>query len=89
MLVKASDRNDEKRLALPPRFQDAVSQASKASKNMLMERQWKALDIRYGTLEQVGHAVVDEIDAAYDDKRLGMLVDGVFIMIRTKRKKSV
>jgi hypothetical protein len=78
MLVKVSNLNNEKRLALDPRFQEAVSQASKASKNMLMERQWKAMEFRYGTLEQVGKAVVEEIDAAYDDKRLSILVDGAF-----------
>lgn len=88
MLVKVSDKNDEKRLAIPPKFQDAVTKTSKASKNMLIERQWKALDIRYGTLEQVGEAVVEEIDAAYDDKRLALLVDGAFQYEPDKSEKK-
>ena len=78
MLVKVSNSIDEKRFALPQRFQDAISQASLASNNMLIERQWESLGIRYGTFDQVGEVVAEEIDATYDDKRLHLLVDGAF-----------
>jgi len=88
MLVKVSDGNEEKRLAIPPRFQDAVRQASQASKNMLMERRWEALGIRYGNLAQVGEAVVEEIDAAYDEKRLEMLVEGAHRYDPDKKEKK-
>jgi hypothetical protein len=56
---------------------------------MLMERQWEALGIRYGNFEQVGEAVVEEIDAAYDEKRLEMLVEGAHQYDPDKRTKSV
>lgn len=88
MLVKVSDGNEEKRLAIPQRFQDAVRQASKASKNMLMERRWEALGFRYGNLNQVGEAVVEEIDAAYDEKRLEMLVEGAHRYDPDKKEKK-
>ena len=78
MLVKVSNGIDEQRFALPQRFQEAISQASPASDNMLMERQWEPLGIRYGTFDQVGEVVAEEIDATYDDKRLQRLVDGAF-----------
>ena len=88
MLVKVSDGKEEKRLAIAARFQDAVAQASQASKNMLMERKWETLGIRYGTLAQVGEAVVEEIEAAYDDKRLQMLVEEAFHYDPDKKEKK-
>ena len=88
MLVKVSAGNEEKRLAIPPRFQEAVRQASQVSKNMLMERRWEALGIRYGNLNQVGDTVVEEIDAAYDEKRLEMLVEDAHRYDPDKKEKK-
>ena len=88
MLVKVSDGKEEKRLAIPQRFQEAVSQASKVSKNMLMERKWEAVGIRYGNLSQVGEMVVEEIDAAYDEKRLQMLVEDAHRYDPDKKEKK-
>jgi len=78
MLVKVSNGKEEKRFAIPKRFQDSVLGASKASKNMLMERKWEAKGGRYGNLEDIGKAVVDEIDAAYGDRRLRLLGEKAF-----------
>ena len=89
MLVKVSDEKEEKRFAIPKRFQDAVMKASKAVKNMLIERKWEAQGPRYGTLEEVGPAVVDEIDSAYDDKRLQLLVEEAFHFDPEKKEKKI
>lgn len=78
MLVKVSNGQEEKRFAIPTRFQEAVKSAAKASKNMLMERRWQVIGIRYGTLDQVGEATVEEIDAAYDVRRLQRLTETAF-----------
>ena len=78
MLIKVSNGQEEKRFAIPPRFQEAVTHAAKASKSMLMERRWEVIGIRYGTLDQVGEASVEEIDAAYDDRRLQALSEAAF-----------
>ena len=78
MLIKVSNGQEEKRFAIPARFQEAMTRAAKAAKNMLMERQWRVIGIRYGTLDQVGEASVEEIDAAYDDRRLGVLTEAAF-----------
>ena len=88
MLIKVSDGNEERRLAIPQRFQDALQKASKATKNMLMERKWDALGIRYGTLEQVGESVIEEIDALYDNKRLAVLIEDAFHHDPDKKEKK-
>lgn len=76
MLIKVTDGKEEKRLSIAKRFQEAVNKASQASTNMLMERQWRSIGIRYGSLENIGEIVVEEMEAAYSDKRLESLVEG-------------
>ena len=78
MLIKITNGKEEKRLSIAKCFQEAVHKASKASTNMLMERQWRSIGIRYGSLEQIGEIIVEEIEAAYNDKRLESLVEGAF-----------
>ncbi len=89
MLVKVSNGKEEKRFPIPKRFQDAVMKASKAVKNMLIERKWEAKEPRYGTLEEVGTDLVDEIDAAYDDNRLQLLVEEAFHFDPNKKEKKI
>jgi HEAT repeat protein len=45
---------------------------------MLMERKWKDEGLRYGDLREVGEAVVSEISALYDEKKLKELVDRAY-----------
>jgi HEAT repeat protein len=49
-----------------------------ASENMLMERKWKDEGLRYGELREVGEAVVREISAVYDEKKLSELVERAY-----------
>jgi len=89
MLIKITDGKEEKRLSIAKCFQEAVGKASKASANMLMERQWRSIGVRYGSLEHVGEIVVEEMEAAYSDKRLESLVEGAFHYEEKKEEKRL
>jgi len=89
MLIKVTDGKEEKRLSITKRFQEAVHKASKASTNMLMERQWRGIGIRYGSLEHIGEIVVEEMEAAYSDQRLESLVEGAFHYEEKKEEKKL
>ncbi|EIT85616.1 rhodopsin-like GPCR superfamily protein [Fictibacillus macauensis ZFHKF-1] len=78
MQVKMKTENDERRAGLPERFMAAALHAQKASDNLVMERQWVEQGTRYGTFEQIGREVVEEIDAAYDQVRIDSLVKQAF-----------
>jgi hypothetical protein len=78
MLVKVSSGSETTRLPLPERFGNAIERAMGASENMLMERKWKDEGLRYGDLRDVGEAVVREISAVYDEKKLRELVERAY-----------
>jgi len=78
MLVKVSSGSETTRLPLPERFGQALERAMGASENMLMERKWKDEGPRYGDLRDVGEAVVREISAVYDEKKLKELVERAY-----------
>jgi len=78
MLVKVSSGSETTRLPLPERFGKAIERAMGASENMLMERKWKDEGLRYGDLRDVGEAVVREISAVYDEKKLKELVERAY-----------
>ena len=78
MLVKVSSGSETTRLPLPERFGKAIERAMGASENMLMERKWKDEGLRYGELRDVGEAVVSEISAVYDEKKLRELVERAY-----------
>jgi hypothetical protein len=78
MLVKVSSGSETTRLPLSERFGQAIERAMGASENMLMERKWKDEGLRYGELRDVGEAVVREISAVYDEKKLKELVEKAY-----------
>jgi len=78
MQVKCVNGNEEFRFGLPERFQKAVMEAHKATTNLVFERQWVEQSPRYGNVEEVGRQVVEELAAAYDEKRLEKLVAEAF-----------
>ncbi|RKQ33230.1 conserved virulence factor C family protein [Oceanobacillus halophilus] len=75
MQVKLDDGNEEKRFGLPKLFMDAVMEASSSSPNFIMERKWVEQQPRYGSLEEIGNEVVEELSASYDKNRLDKLVE--------------
>ncbi len=74
MQLKITDGNTEQRVRLPERFINAAMAADTAEGNMVMEREWKELGIRYGSMEEIGKEIVDEISATYSDERLNRMV---------------
>ena len=45
--------------------------------------------IRYGSLEQIGEIIVEEVEAAYNNKRLESLVEGAFHYEEKKEEKRL
>ncbi|MCA0985011.1 conserved virulence factor C family protein [Halobacillus yeomjeoni] len=78
MQVKLEDGDEEIRVGLPERFQNAAMKAAPASPNMIMERQWVEQSPRYGDADEIGEQVKEELSASYDEKRLESLVNQAF-----------
>lgn len=78
MQVKLDDGDEEKRFGLPEPFMEAIMEASPASPNVVMERKWVEQRPRYGSFEEIGKDVVDELSASYNQERLNKLVHLAF-----------
>ncbi|HLR42552.1 MAG TPA: conserved virulence factor C family protein [Pseudogracilibacillus sp.] len=72
--VKLTEGDTEKRFALPNRLMDAAMEAATASNSYLLERQWVEQSPRYGEVDEIGEAVVAELDAAFTEERLETLL---------------
>lgn len=72
--VKLQEGEKEERFALPERFMKAGMKAATASENYLMERRWVEQSPRYGEIEEIGHTIVEEISATYNEERLKVLL---------------
>lgn len=78
MQVKLDDGEEERRFGLPEIFTNAIMDASPSSPNVIMDRKWVEQQPRYGSLEETGNDVVEELTAAYDEERLQTLVEASF-----------
>ncbi|EMI11443.1 conserved virulence factor C family protein [Anoxybacillus gonensis] len=74
MQVKLTDGHEEKRVGLPQPFVDAVLEAQKHAGNIVVERKWVEKGVRYGTFEEIGAEIVEELSAAYPPERLERFV---------------
>lgn len=72
--VKLTKGDEEKRLALSERLMNAAMEAATASNSYLLERKWEEQSPRYGDIDEVGETIVQELDAAYSEKRLKLLL---------------
>lgn len=75
MQIKLEDGETEKRVGLPPAFADAVLRATTPTTNIIFERKWVEQSVRYGTLDEIGIEVLEELKASYDEERLEQLVE--------------
>lgn len=73
--VKLITGNEEKRFGLPKRFQTAMQAAQFEGDNYILLRKWKDMGARYGDLSQLGNDIVEELNAAYPEERLKVLVE--------------
>ncbi|MRH42100.1 virulence factor [Aquibacillus halophilus] len=75
MQIKLDDGSEEKRYGLPVIFTEAAMKAAEASTNFVMERKWVEQNARYGTMDQVGGEIIEELSASYDPERLDTLIE--------------
>lgn len=75
MQVKLTDGVEEKRFGLPEKFLNGVMSVAKSKENIIVERKWEEQGARYGSLDEIGEQVVEEVLATYDDQRLNDLLD--------------
>ncbi|TCP62727.1 conserved virulence factor C family protein [Baia soyae] len=73
--VKLTRGTEEKRFGLPERFTTSMMAIQKGVSNYVYERRWLEQSPRYGDLQGIGAQLVEELVAAYSEKRLSMLVD--------------
>ncbi|RFU69698.1 virulence factor [Peribacillus saganii] len=75
MQIKLSDGAEEKRFGLPEIFVSSIASAQQADDNVVLLRKWKDYGVRYGSMEEIGAEVTEEIVAAYPPERLQELAD--------------
>lgn len=85
MQVKLTDGSEERRVGLSERFMNAAIKAQESSENLVKERKWKEHGVRYGTFEEIGEEIVEEISATYSDERLENLVSNAYKTLEDKK----
>ncbi|PLS16270.1 virulence factor [Bacillus sp. M6-12] len=75
MQIKLNDGEVEKRFGLPEIFAASIASAQLKEDNVVLLRKWKDYGVRYGSMEDIGADVTEEILAAYPPERLKELVD--------------
>ncbi|AGK54617.1 conserved virulence factor C family protein [Bacillus sp. 1NLA3E] len=75
MQVKLTNGDEEKRFGLPEIFTETVKKVQRPEDNVVVMRRWKEYGVRYGDINQVGHELVEELQAAYPKDRLTSIVE--------------
>jgi hypothetical protein len=75
--VKLLSGLTDQRFGLPEAYKKAATQAAGKSADFLQERSWQDYGVRYGVPEEIGPEVVELLLAAYDPKRLEVLIEQV------------
>ncbi|MCP8615431.1 conserved virulence factor C family protein [Salirhabdus salicampi] len=75
MQLKLIDDIAEHRIGLPEMFMNAAMEASQSSPNFVMERKWVEQSPRYGSIDEIGKEIVEELNATYDEQRLAHLTE--------------
>ncbi len=74
--VKVFDTMEEKRFALGERFIKAMESVhSTEAENYILLRKWADYGIRYGEKDEIGEAIIAEIEAAYPEERLEAIIE--------------
>lgn len=74
--VKVFDSDSEQRFPLSKRFEAAMEKVHSAEvENYILLRKWADYGIRYGSKEEIGETVVNEVEAAYPEERLSAIVN--------------
>lgn len=75
MQIRVRTALEEVRESLPERFVQASMDAGMGSPNLIKERKLVNWGVRYGNMQDIAQEVLQELDAAYDQERLGTLVE--------------
>lgn len=74
--VKLISGQEERRVAMPKTYMMAAMEAQRAvGGNAIVQRYWDDQGVRYGSFEEIGEQVVQELVAAYDEERVRQLVE--------------
>ena len=74
--VKVFDQTAEERIALSPRFIEAMNASMKEQdENYILQRKWADFGVRYGDKKDIAEQIREEIEATYPDTRLQQLVE--------------
>ena len=74
MQIKLQDGNTEKRYDLPAYFKEAIKNSQFTEDNIVLYRKWVDKGVRYGSLDEIGQEMQEELMAAYPKNRLDELV---------------
>lgn len=72
--VKLTTNSEEKRKQLPEIYIDSMLAAQKDDDNIVFQRKWEDLGVRYGELDEIMSEVFEEILAVYPHDKLETLV---------------
>lgn len=76
--VKVFDQTSEERIALSPRFVEAMNTSMKEQgENYILQRKWADFGVRYGEKKDIAEQIREEIEATYPDSRLQQLIEEV------------
>lgn len=73
--VKLTSNSDEQRKQLPEIYIDSMLAAQRDDDNIVFQRKWEDLGVRYGDLNDIMSEVFDEILALYPENELNSLVE--------------
>jgi len=74
--VKVFDQDSEERVALSPRFVEAMNESMKEKdENYILQRKWADYGVRYGDKKEIAAQIKEEVEATYPSSRLDRLVE--------------
>ncbi|WP_336878017.1 conserved virulence factor C family protein [Staphylococcus nepalensis] len=73
--IKLTTSSEEKRKQLPKIYVDSMLAAQKDNDNVVFQRKWEDLGIRYGEMDEVLEDVLEEVTAMYPKEQLKQRVD--------------
>ena len=74
--VKVFDQTGEERVALSPRFVEAMNASMKEQdENYILQRKWADYGVRYGDKKEIALQIKEEVEATYPESRLNQLIE--------------
>lgn len=74
--VKVFDQTSEERVALSPRFVEAMNASMKEQdENYILQRKWADYGVRYGDKKEIALQIKEEVEATYPEFRLKQLIE--------------